>query len=153
MLPPLRGVAHGEKRQRDHGQQGRHGHDQPQLLAEHGEHHVRVGGHDVLQPALARALAEKPAGGGGAHGARLLEAGVPHVLPGVAPGGEALGDIGLHAEHQKPARPAPETASSTVAKLPERMKDTTRKVAKKITAVPKSPISASAHTQTAEKTM
>ena len=54
---------------------------------------------------------------------------------------------------RKPAITAPETARNRVAKLPERMKDMTRKVAKKITAVPKSPMSASAMTQMAEKTM
>ena len=48
---------------------------------------------------------------------------------------------------------APETARNTVAKLPERMKEMTRKVAKKMTAVPKSPMSARAMTQMAEKTM
>ena len=48
---------------------------------------------------------------------------------------------------------APPTARNTVAKLPERMKAMTRKVAKKISAVPKSPISARAQTQMAEKTM
>ena len=49
--------------------------------------------------------------------------------------------------------PAPATARKTVAKLPERMKAMTRKVAKKMSAVPKSPISARAQTQMAEKTM
>ena len=49
--------------------------------------------------------------------------------------------------------PAPVTASATVAIEPERMNDMTRKVTKNISAVPKSLMSASAMTQTAEKPM
>ena len=41
-------------------------------------------------------------------------------------------------------------ARKSVAKLPERMKDITRKHTKKTSAVPKSPMSASAPTHTAE---
>ena len=60
---------------------------------------------------------------------------------------------GLTLTARKPASPAPVTASITVAMEPERMKDITRKVAKNMSAVPKSPISASAMTQAAEKAM
>ncbi len=52
-----------------------------------------------------------------------------------------------------PAMAAPATARKTVATEPERMKEITRKVKKKISAVPKSPIRASATTQMAEKTI
>ena len=52
-----------------------------------------------------------------------------------------------------PAMAADVTASSTVAMLPERMKAMTRKVAKKMSAEPKSPIRASPPTQMAEKAM
>ena len=43
-------------------------------------------------------------------------------------------------------------ARKSVAKLPERMNDITRKHTKNTSAVPKSPMSASAPTHTAEKT-
>ena len=49
--------------------------------------------------------------------------------------------------------PAPVRASSTVAIEPERMNEITRKQVKNTSAVPKSPIRASAPTQTIEKLM
>ena len=52
-----------------------------------------------------------------------------------------------------PAMAAPDTARNTVAMEPERMKEITRKLMKKTSAVPKSPIRARAMTQMAEKTM
>jgi hypothetical protein len=60
---------------------------------------------------------------------------------------------GLTVNIRNPASPAPETARKTVARLPERRKDMTRKVVKNINAVPKSPMMASAPTQTAENAM
>ena len=83
----------------------------------------------------------------------MLVAAVPYVLPGVAPGHEALRDVGLDAEHEEAGIAAPPTARNTVAKEPERMKAITRKAAKKTSAVPKSPISARAQTHTAENTI
>ena len=54
---------------------------------------------------------------------------------------------------RKPAIAAPETARNTVAIEPERKNEITRKQMKNTSALPKSPISASAPTQIAEKTM
>ena len=47
------------------------------------------------------APAEEPAGGGGTQRVGLLIALVPDVLPDVAPGREAVGDVGLHGYHQE----------------------------------------------------
>ena len=54
---------------------------------------------------------------------------------------------------RKPAMPAPVTARATVAIEPERMKAMTRKVAKNMSAVPKSLLRARQMTHIAEKPM
>ena len=103
----MAGGADGEKGQGQHGKHHANGDDQPLLLADDGENHIRVGGKNVLQPAAACALAEQTAGGGGRHGPGLLEARAVHILPHMAPGGEALGDIGLDADGQKARQTRP----------------------------------------------
>lgn len=73
-----------------------------------------------------------------------------HTCPQVA---KRCATCGLMLSTSVPAMAADATASSTVAMLPERMKAMTRNVAKKMSAEPKSPISASPPTQMAEKAM
>ena len=60
---------------------------------------------------------------------------------------------GLAVTASRPAMIAPEMARITVAMEPERMKEMTRKQRKNTSAVPKSPIRASASTHMAEKAM
>ena len=101
------GAAHGEKGHHQHGGHHAQADDQPQLLTDHGKDHIGIGSKDVIQPTEAGPLAGEAAGGGGGHGPGLLKAGAVYILPGVAPGGKTLGDIGLHGHSQKARQPRP----------------------------------------------
>ena len=83
------------------------GQDQPELLADDAEDQVGVGRADVFQEHIVpRPLAEEAAAGDGGHGTGLLEApGVGGVLPHMAPGPEAVGNVGLELEDHPSPRP------------------------------------------------
>ena len=75
------------------------------------------------------------------------------IFPNVAPRLKTVCYIGLNFNTKVTPNTAAATARIIVLKSPERIKAMSKNVTKNINAVPKSPISASKPTQTAENTM
>lgn len=112
--------------------------DQSPLFAEHAEHQIGFRCGYGVEPSVSGAHADQSSACGSGHGAHLLISHVAGLFPGMSPYGEAFGDVRFKAQYQEQSTYGASGDQRQRCEIPERRKAMTRKVAKKIAAVPKS---------------